>query len=102
MTEFRITDEQRYENAAHAMQSGVKMEIEFEATIWSPEDALKDLRVGVNAALVDSAGFAKLLIAKGIITKEEYTKAIADEMELEVKRYEERLSVKMGTKIKLV
>jgi hypothetical protein len=42
--------------------------------------------------MCDGSALAKLLMAKGVITEEEYAKAIADEMEAEKARYEKRLS----------
>jgi hypothetical protein len=56
----------------------------------------------VNSALVDQAGLVKLLIARGIITEEEYAKCIADAMEDEARRYEQELSERLGTKISLL
>lgn len=87
----------RYENACHAMQSGVAVEMGFNPRPTDP----KHLRVGVNSAMVDCAAMAKLLIAKGVITEDEYLEAVAAEMELEAKRYRERLSEHYGAKIDL-
>jgi hypothetical protein len=92
-----MTDLERYEAAAHAMQTGVA----YEMNQGSKDTEPKHLRVGVNSALVDCAALADLLIAKGLFTQGEYVKAIADEMEAEVKRYEDRLSKTMGATIKL-
>lgn len=89
----------RWHAAAHAMQSGVAMEMEHADTIHATEP--KHLRVGVNAALSDHAALALLLIAKGVITDQEYREAIALGMEAEQRRYEERLSAKLGVKITL-
>jgi hypothetical protein len=41
--------------------------------------------------MVNDAAIARLLIGKGIITLAEYEAAVADEMEREVKRYEDRI-----------
>ncbi len=90
-------DRDRYERALHAMQTGVATWMGVDKN----ETTAKHLRVGVNSALCDTAALAKLLIAKGLITEEEYLKAIADTMEAEVKRYEERLSGQ-GVSIKLL
>ena len=62
---------------------------------------LKHLRVGVNSAMVDSAGLATLLIEKGIITGDEYEKALADAMEHERERYEALLSEVYKSKVVL-
>lgn len=82
----------RYHDLAHAMQSGVAMKMNYDASDTTP----KHLRVGVNSALCDSAGLARLLIEKGVITEAEYTQAIEDEMAREVKRYEDWLSAYLG------
>ncbi len=79
-------DRHRHRRAQHAMQSGVA----YEEAQGSPAVAPKHLRVGVNTALSDAAGLVHHLIDKGIITEAEYTKAVADEMEREVERYEAR------------
>lgn len=83
-------DVQRYNTAAHAMQSGVAYEMHNRPRHddWD----YKDLRTGVNSALVNDAGLARLLIDKGVFTSDEYERYIADEMEREVKRYETRNS----------
>lgn len=88
-------DVARYRQAAHAMQSGVKLDQE----LGSPDGSPKHLRVGVNSAMVDHAALVQLLIAKGILTEDEYHKAIADGMEAEVERYRERLQLPSGVKL---
>lgn len=93
-----MTDDiKRYHEAAHAMQSGVAMTMNYEDTLTTP----KHLRVGVNAAMSDQGGLVTLLIAKGVFTKEEYLAAIADSMEKEKDTYEEQLSARLGKKITL-
>jgi hypothetical protein len=79
-------DSRRYHTAAHAMQTGVAYQMvnDPEASATSP----KHLRVGINAAMSDQAGLARLLISKGIITEEEYIKAVADAMEDERDKYQ--------------
>ncbi len=89
----------RYRAAMHAMQSGVKAKINFDPL--NAGVSLKDLRVGVNSALTSHDGLVNLLVHKGIITDQEYVKAIAEAMETEAKRYEVMLSEKMETKVKL-
>jgi len=95
----------RYEKAAHAMQTGVKMIQNFEHSemansnsMFEPSDSPKHLRVGINSTMCDEAGLVKLLIKKGLFTQLEYVTSIADEMELEVKRYEERIQDEMPGK----
>lgn len=83
-----LDDNERYFVAAHAMQAGVAFEMEHGD--GKPTEP-KHLRVGINARACDHTGLVKLLIAKGVITEAEYLKAMADEMELEVERYEARL-----------
>lgn len=92
-------DSIRYQKACHAMQTGVKMmqnhehpELTIPDGAFEASDSPKHLRVGVNASMCDQAALVKLLISKNIITSKEYIKAIADEMEEEVKRYEKRIN----------
>lgn len=74
----------RYEAAAHTMQTGVAF------SMPSKETEPKHLRVGINAAMSDHGGLVALLIAKGVITEDEYLAAIADAMEREAKSYQDR------------
>lgn len=86
-----MTDRERYFKAAHAMQSGVAVQMHTHPDTTSP----KHLRVGINTAMSDNAGLASLLIAKGVFTLEEYIHAIANQMEFEQQIYEARLGVKL-------
>lgn len=84
----------RYLSAAHAMQTGVKLEIS-RGNMSIPE-MHKDLRVGVNSAMVEHAALVKLLLDKDIIAEVEYYKYLAEAFEAEAKRYEERVSAALG------
>jgi len=86
-----------YHDACHAMQSGVAYELERDPSSATP----KHLRVGVNSALVNDAALVRVLIAKGVITEAEYAAAITEEMNAEVRRYEDRLSRSYGASITL-
>lgn len=57
----------------------------------------KHLRTGINAAMVEHGALVGLLIEKGVITIEEYYKALADKMEAEVESY--RATVPFGDRI---
>lgn len=87
-----------YEQAAHAMQSGVRVNQE---TCGSLDGSPKHLRTGINSCLSDGAAVARLLIAKGTFTEAEYLEAIRLQMVLEVERYEAVLTAKLGNKISL-
>ena len=78
------SDRQRYNDALHRMQTGVALKAYSDSTEIQP----KHLRVGINSTFVTDAAVAKLLIEKGVFTIEEYTKALADQMEIEAKSYE--------------
>lgn len=101
MTEEEQMEElrQRYQRAAHAMQSGVAYSMTEENC---KEIQPKQLRVSINSAMCDHAAIVKLLMDKGIITELEYLEAITVQMEAEVKRYEMFLSTKMGSTITLM
>jgi len=91
-------DTDRYLIAAHAMQSGVKMmmnythpEAQTADDAIDPDTGPKHLRVGVNTAMSDHGALVMLLIDKGIITRDDYDAAIADSMEREVHNYEKEI-----------
>lgn len=88
---------ERYNSAAHAMQTGVAALMgagdEQELQVTGP----KHLRVGVNSAMVNQDALVRLLIANGIISDVEYFEALADAMERERDAYQERVNKKYGT-----
>jgi len=88
---------ERYRAAAHAMQSGVAMEMNYDKGPTEP----KHLRVGVNSSMVEHSALVQLLFVKGVITDDEYHEAIAAAMEAEAERYESLLSERLGTKVTL-
>lgn len=83
----------RYKVAARAMQSGVKY---YGELIGTRDQEPKHLRVGINSAQVSLSAITSLLVAKGIVTQEEYATAVADAMEDEVVRYQKDLSAALG------
>jgi len=97
MSKNIASDQERYLAAAHAVQSGVAIEHARGSDDGSP----KHLRTGVNIALRDMGSLVELLVAKGVITQDEYTRAVADGMEQEVRLYEERLTEAIGSKVRL-
>ena len=105
-------DRERYLQATHAMQSGVKLMMNYEHPEAQTPDNAKDpstspkhLRVGVNSAMIDNAALVHLLLDKGIITQDDYEASIADQMENEVKLYEKGIEdivfEKSGNRIKI-
>ena len=78
--------------AAHAMQSGVAMKMNYEPAETTP----KHLRVGVNSAMVEHSALAALLMRKGVITEDEYLAALADGMEHEAELYRQWLQRRIG------
>lgn len=89
---------QKYLALAHAMQSGVAAKMHHEPDDTTP----KHLRVGVNSAMVEHSALVQLLIAKGIITEEEYYEALIKAMQDEVTQYETELTQILGRLVKLV
>jgi hypothetical protein len=87
MRQMNDAEAERYMRAAHAMQSGVAAKM----TVAPSDTTPKHLRVGVNSAMVEHAGLAKLLVDKGVITEAEYFEAIISAMEDEVVLYEREL-----------
>jgi hypothetical protein len=92
----RAKDAERYERAAHRVQTAIAFDPD------RPRDQYKDLRVGIDLSKSDMGGLATLLIAKGIITSEEYLEAIADSAEREAELKENALSVRHGINVKTV
>lgn len=91
------TAKQRWEAAAHAMQSGVAVWMDLDRSETDP----KHLRVGINVALRDHGSLAFLLVRKGIMTEVEYFEALADGMEQEAANYATRLSEMLGAEVNL-
>lgn len=88
----------RYHAAAHAVQSGVKMNMTFNPTLTEP----KHLRVGVDLRACEISGLATLLIKKGVITRLEYVEAMAVAVEQEVAQVQHELSQKLGAQVTLL
>jgi hypothetical protein len=86
-----------YEQALRAMQAGVEMELTAEPSRAAPQP----LQVQINAGKCDITALVTLLIEKGVITEEEYGKAVTVQMNIEADGYEERLSERYGRTIKL-
>lgn len=91
---------ERYEALLHAVQSGVKWELEAEQFAGIPEQSStgspKHLRVGVNSALVQNSSLAILLMRKGVITELEYWETQIELWEAEVASYEQKASQAAG------
>lgn len=85
---------QRYHAAAHGVQSAIAFQLE--RTPRSAAATPKHLRVGLNMCLVDASAIAKLLIAKGVITEEEYLVAIAEAAEDELARITAQVQSETG------
>lgn len=88
------------EKLQHAMQSGVKFDIETSGESNSGSNP-KHLRVGVNSAMVEHAALVTLLIQKGLITEYEYAEELIDCMKAEVDRYTKLLEERLGRKVVL-
>lgn len=88
---------------AHAMQSGVRADIETyrEGFDDSPAASPKHLRTGINSAMVEHSALAWLLIRNGVITELEYYEALVEFMGAEVQKYEELLSKRLKRKVTL-
>lgn len=87
MKESLETLQRRYRALAHAVQSSIAFMIEA-VPGWTAHTP-KHLRVGVNVAMTDLGSLVTLLIAKGVITEEEYYRALADGMQREADRMTE-------------
>ncbi len=83
---------ERYKALCHAMQTGVAYKMNYDPTDTTP----KHLRVGVNVAMCDHGALVNLLIAKGIITEDEYFDALVESMQREVDNYTREISEQLG------
>lgn len=97
-----------YRELLHAVQTGIGWTIALEpdnngVDVNSDPNlrAHKHLRTGIDGSKADMGALARLLIAKGIITEDEYIDAIVDGMEREKLSHEIALSERLGTKITL-
>jgi hypothetical protein len=97
-----MTPQQRYVAAGHAVQTGVKADIETDLNQESQGATTpKHLRVGLNNVMSDHGSLAALLVEKGVITEAEYLEAIAAGIEREQSRYEQLLTERFGYPVKL-
>lgn len=95
-----MTDEEfaaRVGTLTHALQSGVVADHRLGSRDGEP----KHLRVGVNVALVETGAIGRLLIEKGVCTREEYQTSVLVGLEAEIETYQARLSKIYGTKVSL-
>lgn len=87
----------------HTIQAGVAQEIALDFPFLDDDmrKVVKDLRTGLNLAMVDQGVLVNFLADKGIIDKTEYHKALIEGLKDEIQRYEARLSERLGSKINL-
>lgn len=81
-----------YEEAAHAVQSGIAVQMQSDSKFIEP----KHLRVGIDLTKVDQCALARLLMEKGIFTEAEYIEAIRIATIDEVQRMEAALFQRFG------
>lgn len=82
----------RVAKLSHAIQTGVGFDLQADPTSGTP----KHLRTGVNIALIGQGALVRLLIAKGLITEEEYLTELIAGLEAEKAAYEQRLAARYG------
>jgi len=81
----------------YAMQTGIMYMVEKGSKTCQP----KHMRTGINSALIFNGSVVRLLVEKGLITREEYAEAAVADLRAEVKRYESELSEIFKSNIKL-
>ena len=109
--------QQRYMAALHAVQTGIEYRRQYDRKfveekhllvgIVSNEvtDAAQNellIRARITERQMEQAALARLLIAKGIFTEEQYIEVLAKEAEKEKATYERELRQHYGAKITLV
>lgn len=85
---------------SHAMQTGVKFTHEFETGEPIDKD-LKDLRVGVNAAMVQVGALCALLTRAGVFSDHDWFVEYAVMMQREVEAYRDKIEKITGTRMHL-
>lgn len=83
-----LTLAERYQAAAHKMQTGVALEMHDPERKSATEP--KHLRVGINSAMVEGSALGLALMRKGVLTPAEYFSALVTKMEDEAADYERR------------
>jgi hypothetical protein len=99
----------RYKLGMAALTNGVRMTVQLEFSQIDirhrpgkhVQQHMMHHRMGINSALLDSSALANALIAKGIITTQEYEEQLANAVEYEVAAFERQLSKAFGKKINL-
>lgn len=98
-----------YRRLGHAVQTGAAFEMGALAAGADGADTLRELgaaspkhlRTGLSCVMADLGSLTRLLVAKGVITNEEYFEAILDGLRRKVEDAEARLSAQSGVAIKL-
>lgn len=87
----------------HAMQTGVRYEIEKTLPNLPPDvqQHLKHLRVGINSAMCEVSAMLWVLVDKGLVTHEEYFLRLNRLLQQEVEMYEAKLTKLYGAKVTL-
>lgn len=89
-----------YERLGHAIQTGVAYEFGLGDT--EADRRYKHTRTGLNLVMADLGSLTRLLVAKGVITDDEYFEAILDGLRAEKQASIDRLQTRWpGTKIDL-
>lgn len=108
MSNSKSESQLSYLDAMHGIQSAIAFEIEKEREkareILEAFDVKqlvvpvkscaspKQLRTGINSAMVNDHAVAELLIAKGIFTREEYVEQITKSANVELQRLEDSIN----------
>lgn len=90
-----------YLRLSHAVQTGVKFNMETDPDRNKGGTSPKMLRTGINMAMCAHAAVAELLVEKGVITPEEYYRAICRTLRAEVERYQAILTERLGRPVTL-
>lgn len=96
---IRMTPDQQQRSLhhLHRVQAGVALNQERDPSNAAP----KHLRVGIDSAHVSHAALVWLLVAKGVITNDEYVEALLVAAKAEADRYEAELQKHYGPGLKL-
>lgn len=92
-------DIERYLRAMQGVQSAIAWAMTHPDREVNKLVEPKHLRVGVDSSMISHLALAKLLIAKGLFTLQEYEEAMADAAEEELMNWENQASQAAGFSI---
>jgi hypothetical protein len=86
-----MSNHERYVTALHKIQTAVRLRLNRESVAYNGHDCCvpfdtsecspKHLRTGVESAMASAEGLGRLLVDKGLVTRDELESALVDALE---------------------